>query len=305
MSRIVRGHRHTAVSNVRRGETLSAWLMLLPFLIFFALFVIYPLVQNFIYSLTNYNFGPKHDFVGLKNYIQLFSDEWFLASLKNTVVYAFFSVIFLTGLGLVISVMLNKRSRMVKAARTVLILPYATSMVAVSMVWLFLLDPTTGYINKLLIELGVSTLPTWLNDPELALPSLIFINIWKNLGYCMIIYLSGLQNIPTELYEAAEVDGASTLRRHISITLPQIAPVTFFVLITNCIEAFKTFEQVQIMTQGGPMTSTTTVVLQIYRRAFEDFRMGYASAIAVVLFGIIFIMTVINLLLFKRRSEDK
>ncbi len=305
MSRIVRGHRHTAVSNVRRGETLSAWLMLLPFLIFFALFVIYPLVQNFIYSLTNYNFGPKHDFVGLKNYIQLFSDEWFLASLKNTVVYAFFSVIFLTGLGLVISVMLNKRSRMVKAARTVLILPYATSMVAVSMVWLFLLDPTTGYINKLLIKLGVSTLPTWLNDPELALPSLIFINIWKNLGYCMIIYLSGLQNIPTELYEAAEVDGASTLRRHISITLPQIAPVTFFVLITNCIEAFKTFEQVQIMTQGGPMTSTTTVVLQIYRRAFEDFRMGYASAIAVVLFGIIFIMTVINLLLFKRRSEDK
>jgi len=305
MSRIVRGHRHTAVSNVRRGETLSAWLMLLPFLIFFALFVIYPLVQNFIYSLTNYNFGPKHDFVGLKNYIQLFSDEWFLASLKNTVVYAFFSVIFLTGLGLLISIMLNKRSRMVKAARTVLILPYATSMVAVSMVWLFLLDPTTGYINKLLIELGVSTLPTWLNDPELALPSLIFINIWKNLGYCMIIYLSGLQNIPTELYEAAEVDGASTLRRHISITLPQIAPVTFFVLITNCIEAFKTFEQVQIMTQGGPMTSTTTVVLQIYRRAFEDFRMGYASAIAVVLFGIIFIMTVINLLLFKRRSEDK
>lgn len=288
-----------------RRDAVAAYGMLLPFLIFFALFVLYPLLKNLYYSFTNYNLGNKTKFVGLSNYRELFSDYWFLESLKNTAVYALFSVIFLTILGLFISVLLNHRSRLVKVARTAMIIPYATSMVAVSMIWLYLLDPTTGYLNKLLITLGVDNPPVWLNDPSLALPSLIVINIWKNLGYCMIIYLAGLQNIPPELYEAATVDGAGFLQKHLKITLPQIAPVTFFVLVNNCIEAFKTFEQVQIMTQGGPITSTTTVVYQIYVRAFNDFRMGYAAAMSVILFLIIFAVTMVNFRVFKNSANGK
>ncbi len=287
----------------QNNDTKWAWIMLTPFMIFFVLFVIYPLLKNVYYSFTNYNLGGTADFIGLRNYIELFSDDWFLDALKNTAVYAVFSVVFLTGLGLFISVLLNGRSKLVKAARTVMIFPYATSMVAVSMIWLYLLDPTIGYINKLLIALGVSNPPHWLDSPDMALPSLIFINIWKNLGYCMIIYLAGLQSISNELYEAAMLDGAGFLKKHLHITLPQIAPITFFVLVSNCIEAFKTFEQIQIMTQGGPITSTTTVVHQIYQRAFNDFRMGYAAAMSVILFLIILAVTLLNFRMFKNSAN--
>ena len=279
--------------------------MLAPFLLFFVLFVLYPLLKNLYYSFTNYNLGNKTKWIGLSNYRELFTDYWFLESLRNTAVYALFSVIFLTVLGLFISVLLNQRSRLVKIARTAMIIPYATSMVAVSMIWLYLLDPTTGYVSKLLVALGVGSPPLWLDDPSLALPSLIGINIWKNLGYCMIIYLAGLQGIPPELYEAATVDGAGFLQKHWKITLPQIAPVTFFVFVNNCIEAFKTFEQVQIMTQGGPVTATTTVVYQIYVRAFNDFRMGYAAAMSVVLFVIIFAVTMLNFRMFRSSADGK
>ena len=283
----------------------AAYGMLAPFLLFFVLFVLYPLLKNLYYSFTNYNLGNKTKWIGLSNYRELFTDYWFLESLRNTAVYALFSVIFLTVLGLFISVLLNQRSRLVKIARTAMIIPYATSMVAVSMVWLYLLDPTTGYVSKLLVALGVGSPPLWLDDPSLALPSLIGINIWKNLGYCMIIYLAGLQGIPPELYEAATVDGAGFLQKHWKITLPQIAPVTFFVFVNNCIEAFKTFEQVQIMTQGGPVTATTTVVYQIYVRAFNDFRMGYAAAMSVVLFVIIFAVTMLNFRMFRSSADGK
>ncbi len=283
----------------------AAYGMLAPFLLFFVLFVLYPLLKNLYYSFTNYNLGNKTKWIGLSNYRELFTDYWFLESLRNTAVYALFSVIFLTVLGLFISVLLNQRSRLVKIARTAMIIPYATSMVAVSMIWLYLLDPTTGYVSKLLVALGVGNPPLWLDDPSLALPSLIGINIWKNLGYCMIIYLAGLQGIPPELYEAATVDGAGFLQKHWKITLPQIAPVTFFVFVNNCIEAFKTFEQVQIMTQGGPVTATTTVVYQIYVRAFNDFRMGYAAAMSVVLFVIIFAVTMLNFRMFRSSADGK
>ncbi|MCI5811083.1 MAG: sugar ABC transporter permease [Clostridiales bacterium] len=283
----------------------AAYGMLAPFLLFFVLFVLYPLLKNLYYSFTNYNLGNKTKWIGLSNYRELFTDYWFLESLRNTAVYALFSVIFLTVLGLFISVLLNQRSRLVKIARTAMIIPYATSMVAVSMIWLYLLDPTTGYVSKLLVALGVGSPPLWLDDPSLALPSLIGINIWKNLGYCMIIYLAGLQGIPPELYEAATVDGAGFLQKHWKITLPQIAPVTFFVFVNNCIEAFKTFEQVQIMTQGGPVTATTTVVYQIYVRAFNDFRMGYAAAMSVVLFVIIFAVTMLNFRMFRSSADGK
>ena len=295
---------HRKTKAIQRDHA-AAYSMLAPFLLFFMLFVLYPLLKNLYYSFTNYNLGNKTKWVGLSNYRELFTDYWFLESLRNTAIYALFSVIFLTVLGLFISVLLNQRSRLVKVARTAMIIPYATSMVAVSMIWLYLLDPTTGYLSKLLVALGVGNPPLWLDDPSFALPSLIGINIWKNLGYCMIIYLAGWQGTPPELYEAATVDGAGFLQKHWKITLPQIAPVTFFVFVNNCIEAFKTFEQVQIMTQGGPVTATMTVVYQIYVRAFNDFRMGYAAAMSVVLFAIIFAVTMLNFRVFRSSADGK
>jgi len=281
----------------------AAFLMLLPFMIFFALFVLYPACQNLFYSFTNYKFGAQKTFIGLKNYQNLFKDGDFLTALRNTAVYTVFSVLFLTALGLFAAAALNRRGRVVKAARTVMIVPYATSMVAVSMIWLLLLDPTNGFINKTLIALGAAAPPKWLYDAKLALPSLIFINVWKSLGYVMLIYLSGLQNIPAEVYEAAMVDGAGAWRRFWEITLPSVAPVIFFVLINNCIESFKTFEQVRVMTQGGPVNATTTIVYQIYNRAFTDFRMGYAAAMAVVLFAVVFAVTLVNVFLMRRNER--
>jgi len=283
-----------------RHDGRTAFFMLLPFLAFFALFVIYPACRNVLYSFTNYKFGAQQAFVGLRNYRNLFRDADFLTALRNTAVYSVFSVFFLTVLGLFAAAALNRRGRAIRPARTVMIVPYATSMVAVSMIWLLLLDPTNGFVNKTLMVLGVSKPPEWLYDIHLALPSLIFINIWKSLGYVMLIYLSGLQNVSIEIYEAAMVDGAGAWRQFWEITVPSITPVIFFVLINNCIESFKTFEQVRVMTQGGPANATTTVVYQIYNRAFTDFRMGYAAAMAVVLFAVVFAVTLVNVLLMRR-----
>ena len=204
------------------------------------------------------------------------------------------SVAFLTSLGLAVAVMLNRSTRAVKGLRVLFLYPYATSMTAVSMIWLMLLDPNHGFVNKALRSIGLSGWQ-WLFDADLALGCLIFINIWKNLGYCMLIYLAGINSIPQELYEAATVDGAGELRRFFSITVPMIRPVAFFVLITTMVEGFKTFEQVQVMTRGDPMNATTTIVHQIYMYGFNDFKMGYASAMAVVLLLIVLALTLINL----------
>ena len=268
-------------------------MMLLPFMLFFALFVLYPTGVNLYLSFTDYNLNTA-TWTGLRNFERLLRDPTFGRACLNTGVYALVSVAFLTSLGLAVAVMLNRSTRAVKGLRVLFLYPYATSMTAVSMIWLMLLDPNHGFVNKVLRSIGLSGWQ-WLFDADLALGCLIFINIWKNLGYCMLIYLAGINSIPQELYEAATVDGAGELRRFFSITVPMIRPVAFFVLITTMVEGFKTFEQVQVMTRGDPMNATTTIVHQIYMYGFNDFKMGYASAMAVVLLLIVLALTLINL----------
>lgn len=266
--------------------------MLSPFLAFFALFVLYPLFVNVWYSFTNYDLKYA-EWVGLKNFLRLGMDDTFLTACRNTVVYAFVSVACLSSLGLVLAALLNGAGRRVKWLRMLFLFPYATSMAAISMVWLMMFDPNHGFINKLL---RVFSLPTeqWLFDPKLALGCLIFVNVWKNLGYCMLIYLSGINSIPEELYEAARVDGAGGVSRFLRITVPMLRPVIFFVLITTMVDGFKTFEQVQIMTRGDPLNATATIVHQIYVYGFSEFKMGYASAMAVVLLVIVMLVTLVN-----------
>lgn len=277
----------------QRRDLTAAAFMLLPFLAFFILFVIYPLAVNVRLSFTDYNLDTAH-WVGLKNYIRLPQDETFVKACVNTFVFAGVSVAALTVLGLFVAVMLNKTRRGVKWLRMLLLFPYATSMTAVSMIWLMILDPNNGCLNKALRFIGFSG-ANWLFDTSLALGCLIFINVWKNLGYCMLIYLAGINSIPNELYEAATVDGAGEARRLFSITLPMIRPVAFFVFVTTLVDGFKTFEQVQIMTRGDPLNSTTTIVHQIYLYGFSEFRMGYASAMAVILLAIVLLLTFVNL----------
>lgn len=280
------------MKQVRTHDTRTAYLLLAPFLLFFALFVLYPTVMTVYYSFTNFNL-KEAAWVGLKNYRRLMQDKAFLAALKNTTVFALFSIVSLTVLGFLAAAAFNRKMRGVKWMRMLMIFPYATSMTAISMIWLMMFDAQSGFLNKFLRLLGASGVE-WLFNRDTALYCLIFVNIWKNIGYCMLIYLSGMQSIDESLYEAATVDGASGWTQLWRITLPMVRPVAFFVLITTTVDSFKTFDQVQIMTRGDPLNATTTLVHQIYLRGFTEFKMGYASAMAVVLLAIVALVTALS-----------
>jgi ABC-type sugar transport system permease subunit len=275
------------------NDAASAYLLILPFFVFFTLFVLYPIVQNLFNSFTNNNLVTG-EFIGLANYTRLLRDKSFMHSVSNTFIYAAVSIVPLMALGFLAALCVNRQTKAMFAARALLIYPYVASMVSVSMIWLYMYEPGTGLFNKLLQAAGLP-LSDWLFNERLALPCLIIMNIWKNMGYVMIIYLAALQSVPPALYDAGRVDGAGFFRRTWHITLPSIRPVSFFLLSTLSIECFKTFEQVRIMTNGGPVDATTTITHQIYMRAFSEFKMGYASSMSVVLFILILAITMVNL----------
>ena len=280
------------MKQVRTHDTRTAYLLLAPFLLFFALFVLYPTVMTVYYSFTSFNL-KEAAWVGLKNYRRLLRDEAFLAALRNTAVFAAYSIVSLTVLGFLAAAAMMTGSSLGSGRVMLMIFPYATSMTAISMIWLMMFDAQSGFLNKFLRLLGASGVE-WLFNRDTALYCLIFVNIWKNIGYCMLIYLSGMQSIDESLYEAATVDGASGWTQLWRITLPMVRPVAFFVLITTTVDSFKTFDQVQIMTRGDPLNATTTLVYQIYLRGFTEFKMGYASAMAVVLLVIVALVTALS-----------
>ncbi len=288
----------TAARNkVLNSDDKTAYLMIMPFFIFFISFVLYPILSNLINSMTDYRLSGARQFIGFDNYVNIFKDADFLRALLNTVIYAVISVVPLTVLGFIAAAAINSRlerkSRLAKAASVLFTFPYVTSMVAVSMIWLLLYEPTGGIFNKILAGMGASP-QRWLFDEKLALLSLVAMNIWKYIGYVMVIFLGGLQTIPKQLYESASIDGASGLAKFFKITVPLISPITFLVNLTLWIEAFKTFDQINVMTRGGPVNSTTTIVHQIYIRSFAEFKIGYASAMSVILFLITSVVMLIN-----------
>jgi len=274
------------------GDDPIGYALITPFYLFLAVFVLFPILVNGYLSFTDYNFKSM-SFIGFSNYNRLFHDSFFLISIRNTFVYAFFTLIFTLALGLIFAQLLNRKLRGLNGFRTSLFMPHVTSMVAVSMVWLWMYEPSHGTLNQLLDDLGLAKID-WLFDVKYALMSVIAMSVWKYLGYNMVIFLAGLQGIPRDLYEAASVDGAGALRQFRSITIPMLKPVTFFLVITGLINNFNAFEQIQILTNGGPMNSTTTIVHQIYNRAFNEFQLGYAASMAIVLLVIIAFITLIN-----------
>ncbi|HHW49653.1 MAG TPA: sugar ABC transporter permease [Clostridiaceae bacterium] len=280
----------------RFKENLIAYFFIGPNFIGFTTFIILPVILTLVVSFTEWQFtaglkGMK--FIGLKNYIDMWKDDWFISSIKNNLYYTLGTVPVTMVLALLSAVALNKYVFGKNIIRLMFFLPYISNIVVVSTVW-FIMYADTGPITKLIEQLGVKNPPYWLADVKWAMPAIILMTVWMNLGYTMVIYLAGLQNIPNDLYEACEIDGANAIQKFRHITIPALSPTTFFILITSIINSFKVFGQINIMTQGGPGTSTTVLVYYIYQAAFKFWKIGYASAISWVLFIIIFTITLIQ-----------
>lgn len=278
-----------------------AYLMIFPAYFIFVVFVLYPIAKVIYYSFTNYNFYSTPEFVGFSNYERLLRDGEFLKSVQNTFFYTVGTLFPQLFLGLAFAIWLFRKSRLVPLFRMAIYLPNVMSMVCVSMIWLLFYDPNYGIFNQILAFFGIST-QRWLQDPALAMPCVVLMSIWKNSGYSMIVYLAGLTGIPENLYEAARLDGASGIQQFFSISWPMLRPTTFFLLVTGMVNCFSVFEQINIMTGGGPLKTTTTIVHQIYKRGFNDFKMGYAGAMSVILLVFSIIVT---LLIFRFGSKGQ
>lgn len=278
--------------SLQRREALWFYVLISPFLIGFLLFTAGPLLASLYLSFTNYDLVSAPTWLGATNYSKLWNDSFFWKSLRVTTVYTLLSVapglIFSLGLAL----LLNQRVPGVRLLRTLFYLPTIVSGVALAALWRWIFNADFGVLNYALWELFGIKGPLWLTSESWVLPSLSIIALW-GVGGTMVIFLAGLQGIPTELYEAAELDGATGWRRLWRITLPLLSPVIFFNLITSMIGAFQVFTTPQVLTKGGPNYASLVYVLYLFQVGFRDFRMGYASALAWVLFIIVLVLTVI------------
>ena len=283
------------ISSKKFRDYSTVLFFLLPSLVIFGVFVYYALGYNLYLSTTSWNFlTPNKNFIGLKNYIKLFSNKIFWKVLWNTTYYALGSVSLSLIAGLFLAILLNMAIPLRGLFRTIFFSPYITTMAAMALLWVWIYEPTYGIFNYALAALHIEG-PRWLTDPQWAMPALILMNVWKQSGYVMVIYLAGLTNIDNSLYEAAEIDGASQWRQFWKITLPLLSPTTFFLVITSLLNAFKAFDQVAVMTAGGPANATNNLSYYIYEQAFKCFKAGYAAAAAMVFFIILLIFTMVQM----------
>ncbi len=286
----------------KRNEALWGLLFVSPFIIGFIGFMFLPMVFSFIGSFTNYNITSRMDFIGFDNFRRMFTnDQLFLTSLYNTVFYVVLNVPLTTAGGVFLAVLLNRNIRGITIFRTIFYLPAILSGVAVYVLWMQLLSPSSGLINTVLSWVGIAG-PSWLFDPNWTKPALILMRLWS-VGGAMLLYLATLQNVPNQLYESAEVDGAGPFRKLRHITLPLITPIIFYDVITSTIGAFQIFQEAYVMTEngtGGPANSLLFYNLHMWNKAFVAFDMGYAMAMSLVLFAIVIVLTFINLKLAPR-----
>lgn len=281
----------------RFGELGSASLFILPSFLGFFVFVLFPVLSSFGLSFTKWNLLSGFDgirVVGLRNFVRLFRDNTFLTSLRNNLVFTFTTVPITMAIGLVISALINDWAYFKNALKVTIFIPYISSIVAVSVVWMVILHPTNGPVNQLLMSFGVENPPRWFVSIEWALPSIIVMTIWQNIGYTVLIYIAALNAINPSLYEAGRMDGANPIQEFFKITIPMVSPTSFFLLITNIIGSFRVFDQISVITDGGPGDATNVLAYYMYQTAFEQYRMGYASSVAWVLFVVIFAITMIQ-----------
>ncbi len=286
--------RRRTLTRLQTKEAIAFYLCISPWLIGFVLFYAGPMIASFGLSLTEWDLLSPPKFIGLANYVKIFTnDPLFLKSLKITVIYTFSYVALDLILALAIALLLNQRMRGIGVFRTVYYLPSVLAGVAYVVMWMWMFNPRAGLINTLLSYVGIQG-PRWLQDPDWALPALVIMSLW-GVGRSMVIYLAGLQDIPAELYEAAKIDGASRWSEFWKITLPLLTPSILFNLVFGIIMTFQSFTNVYVATNGGPLDSTLFYVVYLYRKAFEHLAMGYASALAWILFLIVLVCTMIIL----------
>jgi multiple sugar transport system permease protein len=270
-----------------------------PVIIAFLVFNLYPMALGLYLSFTKWDILSPPTFNGLNNWADLLKDDLLWRAVLQTLYYAVASVAGATALSIALALALNQRLKTIGFYRTFFFLPAVTSLVAIAMVWRWIYNTEFGVLNAFLGSLGINPV-NWLGDPVLAMPAVILMSIWRSAGFNTVLFLAGLQGVPQEYYEAAEIDGASKWDRFVHITLPLISPTTFFVVVNGLIGSWQVFDQVYILTRGGPLLSTVTVVYLIYSNGFEWYKTGYASAMAYGLFLIIILLTAIQFRLQKR-----
>jgi len=290
-------------AQLRDHRVRTAYLFITPFMLYFLIFVLVPIVGSIAISFTRWGVLEKPTLVGFRNYNRLLHDSYFWNSLYNTIYYTLGTTAGGVFLAFWIAAIIDESWFRGKTLfKVVYFLPTVTSMAAIAFVWMLLYSPNYGLLNFILTRLGLPPL-RWLSDPATAMPSMILLSIWKVLGYNIVIFLAGFQGIPDELYDAAAVDGANRLAQIRYITIPLMLPVITFVTVINVIGSFQVFDQIFLMTSGGPMRRTEVMVYYIYRQGFALFKMGYASALAMALFIIILGFTIAQFRYFRYRQR--
>ncbi len=278
-----------------RAAPLAGWLFISPALLLFLLFILGPFIAAMVLSLYSYDLLTPAKFIGLDNFAALLQDKLLIKALGNTFIFAFASVVTHLVGGLLLALAVNRGLNRVLSyfVRTAVFFPFLISWAAVALLWKYVLDPTFGIFSYYLGTIGI-TAPGWFTDPNWALPSIIGIDFWHTIGYTFLIMLAGLQTVPTEMTEAARVDGANSVQTFFFVTLPLMTPTMFFASVITFIGAFQIFDPVQIITQGGPNDATITAVMYLYQTGFQAFQIGYASTIALVVFAVIMLVTLLQ-----------
>ncbi len=280
----------------QRREIIAAYLFLSPALLLFTVFIAIPFLGAFGLSLFSWDMFTPAQFVGLANYVKLLNDPSAHTAILNTIVFTICSLVLHLGLGMLLALAVNRAipSGLKYFLRTAYFFPLIMSWAAVALMWLYLLDPNFGIVGFYLGKLGLPH-PNWLETSSLALPALIFVDLWRTLGFTFIILLAGLSGVPSHLHEAARLDGASAWHRFWNVTVPLMSPTLLFACIITVVGAFQIFDPMYIMTNGGPGTATLSIVLYIYQTGFQSFQMGYASTLALIVFIVIMLLTILQL----------
>lgn len=273
-------------------KAFAPYAMIAPAMIISIIFMVYPIIYMVYLSFFKWNMIGEMKYIGLENYISMFQDKSFIGILGNTLQFTVLTVCGFLFFGILFALYLQKNSAVNRFLQTVMFMPYVVPMVSIAFIWMWMMDSNLGLLNYILNLFGIDSV-AWLENPQVALKSLILVNIWKAAGYYTLIILSALQSIPSYIYEAAELDKANPVTKFFKITLPMISPTLFFLVLTSTIASFKVFETISVMTQGGPANATNSLVYYIYQNGFSFYKIGYASAVGVVLMVIVSVLTII------------
>ncbi|RED63220.1 carbohydrate ABC transporter permease [Cohnella lupini] len=278
---------------IRNNETMAGWLFVSPMLIGVTILVLLPILATLALSFADWNFVQGWNgihWIGFDNFSKLLDDPAFTRSVRNNLVFLLAVPAYMI-VSMVLAILIDRYVYWKGFFKVAYFMPYISSIVAVAIVWQVLFQPSYGPINEMLKAIGIDNPPMWIADPKFALTSIIMITVWVSIGFNLIIYIAGLQSIPRDLYEAADIDGANAWVKFARITFPLLSPTSFFLLVTGIISSFKVFDIIAVMTQGGPIGSTSLMVWYLYDQAFNNLKIGYSSSVAVVLFLFVLLIT--------------